>query len=72
MTKRCLAKGYFKDKDKGSEASARTQVYLSKTKLENTGGNIAMYVVKVQIGVMSHGGVRCGDNESEWNTVWEW
>ena len=26
-------KGYFQDKNKGSEASARTQVCLSKTKL---------------------------------------
>ena len=33
MTKRCLAKGYFQDEDNGSEALARTQVYLSKTKL---------------------------------------
>ena len=46
MTKECLAKGYFQDEDKGYlvkgyfqdedkgyEASARTQVYLSKTKL---------------------------------------
>ena len=36
--KGCLVKGYFQDEDKGSEASARTQVYLSKTKLENTSG----------------------------------
>ena len=28
-----LAKGYFQDEDKGYEASARTQVYSSKTKL---------------------------------------
>ena len=28
-----LAKGYFQDVDEGYEASARTQVYLSKTKL---------------------------------------
>ena len=27
---------------------ARTQVYLSKTKLENTGGDLAVYIVKVQ------------------------
>ena len=33
MTKECLAKGYFQDEDKSCEASARTQVYLSKTKL---------------------------------------
>ena len=26
-------KGYFQDEDKGSKALARTQVYLSKTKL---------------------------------------
>ena len=32
--KGCLAKGYFQDKDKGCEALARTQVYLSKTKLQ--------------------------------------
>ena len=31
--KGCLVKGYFQDKDRGDEASARTQVYLSKTKL---------------------------------------
>ena len=30
----CLAKGYFQDEDKGCEALARTQVYLSKTKLK--------------------------------------
>ena len=28
-----LAKGYFQGGDKGCEALARTQVYLSKTKL---------------------------------------
>ena len=32
MTK-CLMKGHFQDEDDGSEALARTQVYLSKTKL---------------------------------------
>ena len=31
--RRCLAKGYFQDEGKVREASARTQVYLSKTKL---------------------------------------
>ena len=31
--KGCPAKGYFQDEDKGCEASSRTQVYLSKTKL---------------------------------------
>ena len=31
--KRCLVKGYFQDKDRGSKTLARTQVYLSKTKL---------------------------------------
>ena len=41
-------KGYFQDEDKGCEASARTQVYLSKTKLRNTGGVVAIYIVKVQ------------------------
>ena len=41
-------KGYFQDKDEGSEALARTQVYLSKTKLKNTGGFLAIYIVKVQ------------------------
>ena len=35
MTKGCLAKGYFQDEDKGCEASARTQVYLSKAKLRH-------------------------------------
>ena len=48
VTKGCLAKGYFQDEDKGCEASARTQVYLSKTKLESTGRVIAVYIVKVQ------------------------
>ena len=33
VTKGCLVKGYFQGKDKGYEALARTQVYLSKTKL---------------------------------------
>ena len=33
MMRRCLAKGYFQDEDKWVEALARTQVYLSKTKL---------------------------------------
>ena len=59
MTGRCLAKGYFQDEDRGSEASARTQVYLSKTKLENTDENLAVYIVKVQIWV----------NESGWSKV---
>ena len=34
MTRGCLAKGYFQDEGKGDEASARTWVYLSKTKLK--------------------------------------
>ena len=34
VTKGCLTKGYFQDKDEGCEALARTQVYLSKTKLK--------------------------------------
>ena len=34
MTKGCLVKGHFQDGDKGDGASARTQVYLSKTKLK--------------------------------------
>ena len=46
--KRCLVKVYFQDKNKRSEALARTQVYLRKTKLENTGGDLAIYIVKVQ------------------------
>ena len=54
VTKRCLAKGYFQDEDRGCEASARTQVYLSKTKLKNTSGDLAIYIVKVQIGLMCH------------------
>ena len=41
-------KGYFQDENKGYEASARTQVYLSKTKLRNTGDDLAIYIVKVQ------------------------
>ena len=31
--KGCLVKDYFYDEDRGDEALARTQVYLSKTKL---------------------------------------
>ena len=42
MTEGCLAKGYFQDEDSGSEASARTQVYLSKTKLRNTSRDLAI------------------------------
>ena len=34
MTKGYLGKGYFQDKGKGYKALARTQVYLSKTKLK--------------------------------------
>ena len=41
-------KGYFQDEDKGCEASARTQVYLSKTKLRLQGEYLAIYIVKVQ------------------------
>ena len=41
-------KGYFQDEDEGCEVSARTQVYLSKTKLENTGRDLVVYIVKVQ------------------------
>ena len=52
----CLAKGYFQDEDKGCEALARTQVYLSKTKLSFTGEYLAIYIVKVQIGGMGQGG----------------
>ena len=33
MTKGYIANGHFQGKDKGLEALARTQVYLSKTKL---------------------------------------
>ena len=33
VTQECLVKGYFQDEDKGLKASARAQVYLSKTKL---------------------------------------
>ena len=54
MTKRGLVKGYFQDEDKGSEALARTQVYLSKTKLENTSGELACIYSKSTIGVVSH------------------
>ena len=48
MTKGCLVKGYFQDEDEGYEASARTQVYLSKTKLRLQVGILAIYIVKVQ------------------------
>ena len=47
VTGGCLAKGCFQDEDKECEASARTQVYLSKTKLKVTGGCLAVYIVKV-------------------------
>ena len=33
VTRGYLAKGYFQDEDMGYEALARTQVYVSKTKL---------------------------------------
>ena len=33
-TKGYLVKGYFQGEDKGCEALARTQVYLSKTKVK--------------------------------------
>ena len=42
-----LAKGCFQDEDKECEALARTQVYLSKTKLKVTGGCLAVFIVKV-------------------------
>ena len=35
-------------KVKDKRASARTQVYLSKTKLRSTSKNIAVYILKVQ------------------------
>ena len=41
-------KGLLPRWDKGLEALARTQVYLSKTKLRSTGGYLAVYIVKVQ------------------------
>ena len=44
----CLVKDYFQDEDKGSEALARTQVHLQKTKLGNIGEDLAIYIVKVQ------------------------
>ena len=44
--KRCLAKGCFQDEDKGSKASARTQVYLSKTKLRVTSEYLAVYILE--------------------------
>ena len=46
----CLVKGYFQDEDKGYGALARTQVYLSKTKLKNTGDDLAVYIVKYNRG----------------------
>ena len=64
MTKGCLAKGCFQVENEECEALARTQVYLSKTKLKSTGEGLAIYIVKVQIGVMSHSGVTCGNDES--------
>ena len=45
--RRYLAKGYFQDRDEGSKALARTQVYLSKTKLGNTSKYLATYILKV-------------------------
>ena len=47
--------------DQGQEASARTQVYLSKTKLRE---DLVIYILKGIIGVMSHSGVKCENNES--------
>ena len=52
MTRGCLAKGYFRGEDKGGKALARTQVYLSKTKLKFTSGYLAIYIVKSAIGVV--------------------
>ena len=48
--KRYLVKGYFQDKDKGCKASARTQLYLSKTKLKNTGEDLAVYIERYNRG----------------------
>ena len=61
MMKGCLVKGYFQDEDKGSKASARTQVYLSKTKLRSTNENLAVYILKGTIGVMNHKSKRVHD-----------
>ena len=41
-------KGYFQDEGKGSEVLARTQVYLSKTKLGTWMQVSSGYILKVQ------------------------
>ena len=48
---------------------ARTQIYLSKTKLKSTSGFLAIYILKGTIGVMSHSGAKCENYESEWSKV---
>ena len=51
-TKIAVTRGYPSESDPRDgtrdEASARTQVYLSKTKLEFTGGYLAVYIVIVE------------------------
>ena len=62
-----LAKGYFQDEDKGCEASARTQVYLSKTKLSYRWVSSHIYS-KSTIGVSESEWSKCENGESQ---VWE-
>ena len=64
MTKGYLAKGYFRGKDKGCEASARTQVYLSKTKLKLQVVSSHIYS-KSTIGVDESQWSKCENDESE-------
>ena len=60
MTKGCLVKGYFQDEGKGYEALARTQVYLSKTKLRLQRGIYSKRITGVDESEWS----RCGNDES--------
>ena len=59
-----LQKVTSKMRTRVSEVSARTQVYLSKTKLESTSEYLAVYIVKVQIGVRGDNKVKCERCES--------
>ena len=53
-------KGYFQDEGKGYEALARTQVYLSKTKLRLQRGIYSKGITGVDESEWS----RCGNDES--------
>ena len=61
--------GLLPRQEQCSKALARTQVYLSKNKLRRTSADLAIYILKGTIGAMSHGGVKCENNESGWGEV---